>query len=147
MGRKQLYGHFKWLIINISHEKIWTWLRKGNLKRETESLLIATQNNAIRTNLIKSRIDKTQQNSRCMLRGDRDKTINHKISECSKLAQEYKTRHDWVGKVIHWETARNLNSTIQTDCICTTHHLSHMTHINSNGNLTYKRITKSRPEN
>ena len=25
------------------------------------------------------------------------------ISECSKLAQmEYKTRHDWVGKVIHW---------------------------------------------
>ena len=30
-------------------------------------------------------------------------TINH-ISECSKLAQkEYKTRHDWVGKVIHWK--------------------------------------------
>ena len=25
-------------------------------------------------------------------------------SECSKLAQnEYKTRPDWVGKVIHWE--------------------------------------------
>ena len=26
------------------------------------------------------------------------------VSECSKLAQkEYKARHDWVGKVIHWE--------------------------------------------
>ena len=26
------------------------------------------------------------------------------ISECSKLAQkEYKGRHNWVGKVIHWE--------------------------------------------
>ena len=26
------------------------------------------------------------------------------ISECSKLAQkEYKTRHGWVGKVIHWD--------------------------------------------
>ena len=34
-------------------------LRKGNLKRETDSLLIATQNNAIRTNHIKSRINKT----------------------------------------------------------------------------------------
>ncbi len=35
-----------------------------------------------------------------MLDGDRDETINHIISECSKLAQkEYKTRHDWVGKV------------------------------------------------
>ena len=34
-------------------------------------------------------------------------TINHIISECSKLAQkEYKTRHDWVGKVIHWEMCK-----------------------------------------
>ena len=39
--------------------------------------------------------------------GDRDKTINHIINECSKLAQnEYKARHDWVGKVIHWEMCR-----------------------------------------
>ena len=44
---KQLYGRFKRLINNVSHEKTWTWLRKGNFKRETESLLIATQNNAM----------------------------------------------------------------------------------------------------
>ena len=62
---------------------------------------MAAQNNAIRTNHIKARIDKTQQNSKCMLCVDRDETINH-ISKCSKLAQkEYKTRHNWVGKVIH----------------------------------------------
>ena len=78
---------------NISHEKTWTWLRKGNLKRETESLLIAAQNNAIKANHIKVRIDKMQQNSKRRLCGDRDKT-NH-ISKSSKLAQkEYKTRHD-----------------------------------------------------
>ena len=35
---KQLYGRFKRLINNISHQKTWTWLRKGNVKRETESL-------------------------------------------------------------------------------------------------------------
>ena len=59
------------------------------------------------TNHIKARIDKTQQNSKCRLCGDRDETINHIISECSKLAQkEYKARHDWVGKVIHWEMCR-----------------------------------------
>ena len=29
------------------------------------------------------------------------------ISQCNKLAQkEYKARHDWVGKVIHWEMCR-----------------------------------------
>ena len=75
--------------------------------RETESLLIATENNAVRIKHIKARMDKTQQNSKCRLCGDRDETINHIISECSKLAQkEYKTRHDWVSKVIHWETCK-----------------------------------------
>ena len=39
--------------------------------------------------------------SKFRLCGDRDETINHIISECSKLAQKkYKARHDWVGKVI-----------------------------------------------
>ena len=79
-----------------------TWLKKSYFKRETESLLIAAQNNAIRTNHIKARIDKTQQNSKCRLCGDRDETINHIISRCSKLTQrEYKTGQDWIGKVIH----------------------------------------------
>ena len=104
---KQLYGPFKRLINNISHQNSRTWLRKGNLKRETGSLLIAAQDNAIRTNHIKARIDKTQQNSKCRLCGDRDETINHIISECSKLAQnENKARHDWVGKLVHWEMCR-----------------------------------------
>ena len=51
-------------------------------------------------------MDKTQQNSKCRLCGDRDETINQIISESSKLAQEYKARHDWVGKVIHWEMCK-----------------------------------------
>ena len=35
--------------------------------------------------------------------------INHIISECSKLAlKAYKTRHDWVDKVIHWELCKKL---------------------------------------
>ena len=39
----------------ISHEKTWTWLRKRYLKKETKSLLVAAQNNAIRTNRIASK--------------------------------------------------------------------------------------------
>ena len=78
---KQLYGRFKRLINNISHEKTWTWLRKGNFKRETESLLIAAQDNAVRTNHIKAGMDNAQQNSKCRLSSDRDETINHIISD------------------------------------------------------------------
>ena len=48
----QLNGRFKRLTSDISHEKMWTWLWKGNLMRESESLQIAAQNNAKRTNHI-----------------------------------------------------------------------------------------------
>ena len=106
---KQLYGRFKRRINNILHDKIWTWLRKGNFKRETKSLLIAAQNNAIRTYHNKAYIDKTQQNNKCRQCGDRNETINHIISECSKLAlRECKFRHDWVSKVIHGEMCKKL---------------------------------------
>ena len=104
---KQLHRRFKRLINKISHDKTWTRLKKGNFKRETKSLLMAAQNSAIKTNHIKARIDKTQQNSKCRLCGDRDGTIYHIISEYSKLAQkEYKARYNWVGKVIHWEMCK-----------------------------------------
>ena len=107
--KKQVFGRFKRLINNISHQKSWTRLRKRNLKRETESLLIAAQDKIIRINYIKTRTDETQQNSKCRLCGDRDETINHIISECSKFARkEYKARQDWVGKVIHWEMFKKL---------------------------------------
>ena len=104
---------------------MWVWLRKGNLKREIESLLIAAQNNVIKTNPIKVRIDKTQQNSRCRLWGDRDETINHILNKCSKLAQkEYKTWHDCVGKMIHRDLCRKFEFDHKTNGICTTQHLS-----------------------
>ena len=60
-----------------------------------EPFLIAAENNGISTNNIKARIDRTQQNSRCWLWGDWDKTIDHIINEYNKFAQKgYKTRYD-----------------------------------------------------
>ena len=39
--------------------------------------------------------------------GQADESINHILSECSKMAQkEYKRRHDWVGKKVHWEVSK-----------------------------------------
>ena len=79
------------------------WLRKRNSKIEAKSFLKAAQNNTIGINYIKVKIDNTQQNNKCGLCGDRDETINQ-ISECRRLVQkEYKTIHNWAGKVIHRE--------------------------------------------
>ena len=77
-------------ILNACTKKSGNLLKAPRM-RQIESLLIAAKNNAIRTN-IKARIDKTQQNSKCRLCGDREETINPIVRECSKLAQkEYKT--------------------------------------------------------
>ena len=54
-------------LMDTSNDKIekldiCAWLRRGNFKSETECLLIGVQNNAIRINYVKAKIDKTQQN-------------------------------------------------------------------------------------
>ena len=143
---KHLCGRFKRLTSDISHGKTRTRLRKGNLKREIESLLTAAWNNAIRTNHINARIDKTQQNSRCRLCGDRYATINHILSKCSKLAQEYKTRHNWVGKVIHWELYKKLKFDIQTKTIWQPNICPGVWDTNSSWILRFKWITYSLPD-
>ena len=49
-----------------------------------------------------------QQNRKCWFCSNKYKMINH-ISKCRKLVQkEYKTRHDWMGKVIKWELCKKL---------------------------------------
>ena len=83
-------------------------VKKGKpLERETDSFLIEAQNNVIRTDYVKAKLDKTLENNKYRLCGGRDGTINHIISKCSKLAQkEYKITHDWVWYVIHWELCK-----------------------------------------
>ena len=56
---KQLCRYFKRLASEILQEKTWTWLRKGNFKRETESIPIATQSNTTQTNYMKTKIVET----------------------------------------------------------------------------------------
>ena len=85
---KQLYGYFKGQTDEISCVKTRICQTRGKFERETESLQIATQNNSIMTGYVKTKIDRTQQKSKCRLCGDKDEAIIHKISECSKLAQK-----------------------------------------------------------
>ena len=69
------------------------------MKRETESLIVAAQNQSIRTNLVKAKVDKSQGDSLCRVCRKVDESTDHIVSGCSKLGQkEYKRRHDNLGK-------------------------------------------------
>ena len=63
-------------------------LQNGGLKRETESLIEAAENQSIRTNLVKARIDKSQRDSLCRMCRKVDESIDHIVSGCSKLVQK-----------------------------------------------------------
>ena len=41
--KKQLYRYFKWQTKEIAYEMTYTWIRRGNLKRETESFDSSTK--------------------------------------------------------------------------------------------------------
>ena len=104
---KVMHGQFVRQTEEILGNESWFWLKKGSLKRETESLIMAAQEQALATNLMKARIYQTQEDSKCRMCRKVDESINHMVSECPKLAQkEYKRRHDWVGKKIHWEVCK-----------------------------------------
>ena len=85
----------------------WGWLRDGELKKETEGLIMAAQTQSLRTNTIKTNIDKTQEDPKCTICKQKEETVSHIVSECPKLAQrEYKRRHDCVAKAFHWDLCR-----------------------------------------
>ena len=101
---KVLHGQFFRKTEEVRDENSWNWLKQGYLKRETEGMLMAAQDQALRSNAIKHRIDKAKISPLCRLCGERDETVAHIVAECKMLAQkQYKLwRHDRVATVIHW---------------------------------------------
>jgi hypothetical protein len=95
--------------LNISEGDSWLWLKKGYLKKETEGLILAAQNQALRSRWVQHNIDKIDVSPKCRMCGERDETIAHIVSECSQLAQnDYKNcRHDKVAAILHWQFCKS----------------------------------------
>ena len=61
--------------------------KKKNLKVQTEAMICAVQEQALRTNYTKNKIDKTSKNPLCRMCGKRGEIVHHIICECNKLVQ------------------------------------------------------------
>ena len=107
---KVLHGQYLRQTKEVRSDQCWAWLHNRDLKRETESLIVAAQNQSKRANIVKTKIGKSQGDSLCRVCRKVDESIDHIVSGCSKLAQtECKRRHDNLGKIVHWKLARKLN--------------------------------------
>ena len=80
-------------------------MKKGCLKKETESTIVAAQDQVLCTRNLRNAVYGENLESICRVFGTADETVAHIVSECSKLGQkEYKqVRHDNVPKMFHWK--------------------------------------------
>ena len=103
----KLHGQFERETKELKTEESWNWIKNGDLKRETESLIMAAQEQALNTNAVKKNIYGIGDSDRCRRCGKEQETVTHIISACSMLAQkEYKRRHDKVCLNLHWNLCK-----------------------------------------
>ena len=80
-------------------------MKRGYLKKETESTIVVAQDQALCTSSLRNVVYGENVQSVCRVFGAVDETVAHIVSECSKLAQqEYKqVTHDNAVKILHWK--------------------------------------------
>jgi len=91
---KRLHGQFIRELDGIDIQQQWSWLHNSNLKKETEELGMAAQDQAISTNYIKPNIFHQGCSPQCWLCGSNNETVDQILSSCSVIDQSYyKHRH------------------------------------------------------
>ena len=109
MGKSRpLHGQFLRNVSDtVDHNFQWSWLSGSSFKKEIEGFILACQDQAIKTNLIRVRIFHQPDPVTCHLCGLYDETVDHLLTSCSVIDQSYyKKRHDAIAKIIHCELAR-----------------------------------------
>jgi len=114
---KKLHGQFlRQTECLIDEEESNQWLKDGYMKKETESLLMAAQEQSLRTRKIMHDIDQRNIDPKCRLCGEKDETAEHLVSACPKLAQtEYKARHDKVASIVHWHLCKKYGISVEKE--------------------------------
>jgi len=94
----------------VDIEQSYRSLKSGDIKGETESTIVAAQDQVISTNYFKNKILKEETESKCRLCKQYEETIDHLTSGCPILAKnEYLMRHDKVCTHLHYSICKALS--------------------------------------
>ena len=110
---KEMEMHGQWIterdgIASVDVVQSEKWLKYSHLTPETESVLVAAQEQALATNYVRNKLWKTKCNPVCRLCKENPETIAHVVSSCKCLAgTKYMKRHDKVGTYIHWNLLKD----------------------------------------
>ena len=115
---KIMHGQYPLMLENDSIESNLStiWLSKGVLKAETESLIVAAQDQALNTRYRERKIHKKHVNSKCRICHQFEETIEHITSGCPILAQkDYIERHDRVCTQLHYSLCKEYGIEVDAD--------------------------------
>jgi len=94
----------------VGIEQAYRWLKSGDIKGETESTIVAAQDQSISTNYFKNKILKEEIESKCQLCKQHEETIDHLTSGCAILAKNrYLMRHDKECTHLHYSMCKALS--------------------------------------
>jgi hypothetical protein len=93
----------------VDNEQSYGWLKSVDIKGETESTIMAAQDQAISTRYFNHKFFKDELDSRCRLCKHLEETTDNLTSGCPILAMnEYVMRHDKVCTHLHYSTCKGL---------------------------------------
>ena len=88
-GKKSLHGKFPKSIADFADSVLWQQLRSGYVKKNTEAVIKAAQDQALRTNWIKANIYGVDCPPLCRLCQSADESTMHIASGCKQLAKQH----------------------------------------------------------
>ena len=105
----------------VDIEQSYRWLKSGDIKGETESTIVAAQDQGISTNYFKNKILEQETETKCRLCKQLEETIDQLTSGCPILAKnEYLMRHDKVCTHLHYSICKlqtNGTHTCPSQCV------------------------------
>jgi len=93
----------------VDIEQSYHWLKSRDIEGETESTIVAAQDQAISINYFKNKILKKEIESKCRLCKQHEETIDHLTLGCPILAKnEYLKKHDKFHTHLHYSICKSL---------------------------------------
>ncbi|CAG9770163.1 unnamed protein product [Ceutorhynchus assimilis] len=111
--QKQMHGQYnrETNTEQVDRERTLRWLRNGTPKEETESIIVASQDQAISIIYIKHQIHRQKLDPKCRLCKEYDETIKHMTTVLAKY--EYIKRQNKVCSTLHYNICKYYNIEVE----------------------------------
>ena len=114
---KPMHGQYRRLTEQppVDMKETYGWLKAANLPAATEGLVVAAQDQALRTRYYERKILHRDVSPTCRMCSVGLETVDHIVAGCSALAPtDYTDRHNQVASIIHWDVCRHFGVPVES---------------------------------